>query len=247
MKKFFKSLFMRANEGFTLVELMVVVAIIGLLSAVAIPNFKKYQAKAKTSEAKLQLAALYTAEMSFFTDYDNFANCLNIMGYDPSDEILNRYYVVGFAAAGGVTGDDSSEDFAMQNGAPDACGIWTGGSEGDGTHDTAADITVGTAVFVYGAGKRVGANPALGGAASAQGTAAAPASCGMSEIPTSCTAGACADGTWNTSRGAAPQDDSQAFIAGAIGTIDNDMIGAANADCWAITSDKALKHARVGY
>jgi len=47
MKSFFQSL--KRQDGFTLVELMVVVAIIGLLSAVAVPNFKKYQAKAKTS------------------------------------------------------------------------------------------------------------------------------------------------------------------------------------------------------
>ena len=50
------------QSGFTLVELMIVVAIIGVLSAVAVPNFKKYQAKAKSSEAKVQLAAAYTAE-----------------------------------------------------------------------------------------------------------------------------------------------------------------------------------------
>ena len=42
------------EKGFTLVELMVVVAIIGLLSAVAIPNFQKYQARSKTSEAKTE-------------------------------------------------------------------------------------------------------------------------------------------------------------------------------------------------
>jgi type IV pilus assembly protein PilA len=95
MKIFLKSL--RRQEGFTLVELMVVVAIIGLLSAVAIPNFQKYQARSKTSEAKLQLAAVYTAEQSFYSDYNVYHTCLKYMGYDPSEEINSRYYTVGFA------------------------------------------------------------------------------------------------------------------------------------------------------
>jgi type IV pilus assembly protein PilA len=90
---------LKNQKGFTLVELMVVVAIIGILAAVAIPNFKKYQAKAKASEGKIQLANLYTAETSFFAEYDMFATCLPQMGYDPSAEILNRYYAVGFTAA----------------------------------------------------------------------------------------------------------------------------------------------------
>ncbi len=65
MKFFFKSF--KRQSGFTLVELMVVVAIIGLLSAVAIPNFQKYQARTKTTEGKLQLAAIYAAEASFYS------------------------------------------------------------------------------------------------------------------------------------------------------------------------------------
>ena len=86
----------KLEDGFTLVELMVVVAIIGLLSAVAVPNFKKYQAKAKIAEAKLQLAAIYTAESAFFADYNMYAGCLRYMGYDPDSERMNRYYAMGF-------------------------------------------------------------------------------------------------------------------------------------------------------
>ena len=71
------------ESGFTLVELMIVVAIIGVLSAVAVPNFKKYQAKAKSSEAKVQLAAAYTAEQAFYGDFGLYAACLSYMGYDP--------------------------------------------------------------------------------------------------------------------------------------------------------------------
>jgi type IV pilus assembly protein PilA len=86
-----------SNKGFTLVELMVVVAIIGILSAIAIPNFKTYQAKAKTSEAKIQLASIYQAEIAIQSDFDSFATCLTDAGYIAPTE--GNYYALGFPAA----------------------------------------------------------------------------------------------------------------------------------------------------
>jgi type IV pilus assembly protein PilA len=85
-----------SNKGFTLVELMVVVAIIGILSAIAIPNFKTYQAKAKTSEAKIQLASIYQAEIAIQSDFDSFATCLKDAGYIAPAQ--DNYYALGFPA-----------------------------------------------------------------------------------------------------------------------------------------------------
>lgn len=98
MKKLLKA----SQAGFTLVELMIVVAIIGILSAVAVPNFKRYQAKSKTSEAKIQLAAAYTAQQSFYGDFGIYANCFTYMGYDPSSEQNNRYFAIGINAPNAI-------------------------------------------------------------------------------------------------------------------------------------------------
>lgn len=56
----------RAQRGFTLVELMVVVAIIGVLASIAVPAFMDYIKRAKRSEAELQLAKLKTNAKAAF-------------------------------------------------------------------------------------------------------------------------------------------------------------------------------------
>ena len=92
----------KSESGFTLVELMIVVAIIGILSAVAVPNFKKYMAKSKRSEANIQLAAAYTAEQSFYGDFGIYHSCFTYMGYDPSGERASRYFAIGINEAAAI-------------------------------------------------------------------------------------------------------------------------------------------------
>jgi type IV pilus assembly protein PilA len=143
---------------------MVVVAIIGVLSAVAIPNFKKYQAKSKTSEAKLQLSAGYTAMQSWYSDYDNYGTCLNLMGFDPAVENLTRYYAVGFDVGATSIGNAAS----VLNGAPPAC---TGaGVANDSTTASASTANVSS----YGAGRLVAGAAVMTGAMIDQAGAVAP-------------------------------------------------------------------------
>ncbi len=61
-----------ATTGFTLIELMIVVAIIGLLAAIAVPGFMRFQAKARRAEAYSNLAEIARSQKSFQAERDFF-------------------------------------------------------------------------------------------------------------------------------------------------------------------------------
>ena len=113
---------------------MVVVAII------AIPNFTKFQAKAKQSSAKSELTGIYTGQKSFFTEYSTYHGNLAYIGYSPDGFPINgngcprisasaqrptRYYTTGFNADSGAS--DSAYSATAPTGAPAMhadCNTW---------------------------------------------------------------------------------------------------------------------------
>jgi type IV pilus assembly protein PilA len=67
-----KKLRRNKQKGFTLIELMIVIAIIGILAAIAIPNYLSYTCKSKQTEAKSNLGALATCQEAYIAEFDTY-------------------------------------------------------------------------------------------------------------------------------------------------------------------------------
>lgn len=116
------------EQGFTLIEVMVVVAIVGLMAAIAIPNFIHFQAKAKQGEAQTLLKSIFSAEKASFPALHGYTSSIADIGFKP--EWGNRYvYDLGpySAQIAGLTQGSCANLADRHTGAPAAavseCGV----------------------------------------------------------------------------------------------------------------------------
>ncbi len=98
------------KKGFSILELMIVVAIIAFLAVISVPSLNRFLAKSKRAEAYMHLSSLYAAEKAYWAEHGRYTDKLSgpdsagwqPEGYHGSGRGEKFYYTYGFPGSEGV-------------------------------------------------------------------------------------------------------------------------------------------------
>jgi type IV pilus assembly protein PilE len=94
----------KKSRGFTLIELMVVVAIIGVISAIAYPSYDSYMKKSRRADAKVALTRLVDREERFYLQNNTYTTSLGAAGLNVSTTSDDGLYTLSITSPNLLTG-----------------------------------------------------------------------------------------------------------------------------------------------
>ena len=127
------------HKGFTLIELMVAMAIVGILTVVATGSFLTFQAKAKQAEAKINLGAIGDMAEAYKVEYDTYVVTISALGWAPNTITRYRYWYNGTFAVGTPTTIEGSVDYT-DPGSTAVSDAFTAYAVGNVDYDSTSDI-----------------------------------------------------------------------------------------------------------
>lgn len=226
---------LKCQKGFSLIEIMVVCAIIGILVSIALPNYQRYQRKSQQSGAKIELSGMFTAERTFISAWGFGSSCMKQIGYKPTGDSL---YNVGWSPTsntGNFNASNSTPPTSYQG--PECASSAKYSSQQDNS-GTLADVKNGikTHINISNNSKTFGGNP---------GSCSGGGSCSGHTNKTACTGGC----TWTSAKNALhiPGEGANdrlykiTFTVGAVG-----FIGGQVEDSWTMTHQKLLRNTQSG-